>query len=828
MVKICKDKYPENTEYECYFKRYDFELSDFQKYAIEAIVKGDHVLVTAHTGSGKTLPAEFALNYFVENKKRLIYTSPIKALSNQKYSEFSRKYPHISFGLMTGDIKINPDADVLIMTTEILMNALFLQTLDSKLTTNALDFNINIYEELACVVFDEVHYINDAERGQTWEKTILMLPKHIQMIMLSATIDSPERFAKWVQRDDTTKEVYLASTDKRVVPLTHYGYLTINEGAIKLIKDKEIQQDIKRNTHKLIQLQSDTGKFNEEGYNDIRRLTKMFKDRSFYVKKKHVLNNLALFLKKKEMLPAISFIFSRKMVEACASDINVNLLEDDSKIPYTVRKECDQIIRKLPNYKEYLELPEYDKLVSLLEKGIGIHHSGMIPILREIVEIMISKKYIKLLFATESFAIGLDCPIKTAVFTSITKYDGRFERTLMSHEYTQMAGRAGRRGIDKIGNVVHCSNLFSTPLKNDYMAMMNGKPQTLESKFKISYQLILSLLKNEQTLLDDFTKFTENSMIYGSVNKEISQSLKNKELLFIEKDKMETQLTQLKTPYEILEQYTEITEKMKEVKNKKRKELDRQLNTIQSNYKDCVKDIAFKTDLKNLYQEITNNKEETEYLENYIKNSIISVCDVLNNEGFILINENCYELTENGKIACDIAELHPLIITRLLDNTNWFEMLNVEEIISILGVFTDVNVPQDDRICVPTSYNNNILKSLEFIQDEYNRFEDIEDQNRIHTGFKYNDGLRFDMPDLVNGWCYSNSENECKYYLQNIVAEKQISTGDFTKALLKISTICRELAVVAEKMNNLDCLHKISQVDSKILKYITTAQSLYI
>lgn len=828
MVKICKDKYPENTEYECYFKRYDFELSDFQKYAIEAIVKGDHVLVTAHTGSGKTLPAEFALNYFVENKKRLIYTSPIKALSNQKYSEFSRKYPHISFGLMTGDIKINPDADVLIMTTEILMNALFLQTLDSKLTTNALDFNINIYEELACVVFDEVHYINDAERGQTWEKTILMLPKHIQMIMLSATIDSPERFAKWVQRDDTTKEVYLASTDKRVVPLTHYGYLTINEGAIKLIKDKEIQQDIKRNTHKLIQLQSDTGKFNEEGYNDIRRLTKMFKDRSFYVKKKYVLNNLALFLKKKEMLPAISFIFSRKMVEACASDINVNLLEDDSKVPYTVRKECDQIIRKLPNYKEYLELPEYDKLVSLLEKGIGIHHSGMIPILREIVEIMISKKYIKLLFATESFAIGLDCPIKTAVFTSITKYDGRFERTLMSHEYTQMAGRAGRRGIDKIGNVVHCSNLFSTPLKNDYMAMMNGKPQTLESKFKISYQLILSLLKNEQTLLDDFTKFTENSMIYGSVNKEISQSLKNKELLFIEKDKMETQLTQLKTPYEILEQYTEITEKMKEVKNKKRKELDRQLNTIQSNYKDCVKDIAFKTDLKNLYQEITNNKEETEYLENYIKNSIISVCDVLNNEGFIIINENCYELTENGKIACDIAELHPLIITRLLDNTNWFEMLNVEEIISILGVFTDVNVPQDDRICVPTSYNTNILKSLEFIQDEYNRFEDIEDQNKIHTGFKYNDGLRFDMPDLVNGWCYSNSENECKYYLQNIVAEKQISTGDFTKALLKISTICRELAVVAEKMNKLDCLHKISQVDSKILKYITTAQSLYI
>ena len=384
MVKICSEKYPENTKYETYFKSYEFELSDFQKYAIEAIVEGHHVLVTAHTGSGKTLPAEFALNHFVEKKKRLIYTTPIKALSNQKYSDFCRKYPHISFGLMTGDIKINPDADVLIMTTEILMNSLFLQTMD-QLTNNGLDFNINIQDELAGVVFDEVHYINDVDRGQTWEKTILMLPKHVQMIMLSATIDSPESFANWAQRGDSSKEVYLASTDKRVVPLTHYGYLTINEGAIKLIKDKSIQQDIKKSTHKLIKIQSDKGVFDEDGYTTLYRMNKLFKERSIFTKKKHVLNNLALFLKNNEMLPAIGFIFSRKMVENCANDITVPLLEDDSKVPYTVRKECDQIIRKLPNYKEYLELPEYDQLVNLLEKGVGIHHSGMIPILREIV-----------------------------------------------------------------------------------------------------------------------------------------------------------------------------------------------------------------------------------------------------------------------------------------------------------------------------------------------------------------------------------------------------------------------------------------------------------
>ena len=827
MVKICSEKYPENTKYETYFKSYEFELSDFQKYAIEAIVEGHHVLVTAHTGSGKTLPAEFALNYFVEKKKRLIYTSPIKALSNQKYSEFCRKYPHISFGLMTGDIKINPDADVLIMTTEILMNSLFLQTMD-QLTNNGLDFNINIQDELAGVVFDEVHYINDVERGQTWEKTILMLPKHVQMIMLSATIDSPESFAEWAQRGDTSKEVYLASTDKRVVPLTHYGYLTINEGAIKLIKDKSIQQDIKKNTHKLIKIQSDKGVFDEDGYTTLYRMNKLFKERSIFPKKKHVLNNLALFLKNNEMLPAIGFIFSRKMVEICAMDITVSLLEDDSKIPYTVRKECDQIIRKLPNYKEYLELPEYDQLVSLLEKGVGIHHSGMIPILREIVEIMISKKYIKLLFATESFAIGLDCPIKTAIFTSIHKYDGRNERILMAHEYTQMAGRAGRRGIDKIGNVVHCNNLFSLPSKTEYAKLMNGKPQSLVSKFRISYSLILSLLKSEQTLLDDYMKFVENSMMSSKIGIELEQSRKSLDEAFASKARMEEQMKMLKTPDEILEQYMTISSTINGLKNKKRKEAERQLENMRNEYRTLVTDVGYKESFAKLLSHVEKQEEETQYFENYIQMAIKNVCDVLKNEDFICVDENTYALTENGKIASDIAEIHPLIAVTMMKNSNWFDTMSTEEIIGVLAVFTNVNVPKDDRISIPTSYNNNILKCLEFIQKEYDRFEDIEEVSNIYSGFQYFEALMYDMPDLVNGWCYCNNEQQCKYYLQNNVAEKQISAGDFTKALLKISTIAKELAVVAEKMTQMECLQKLTNVDSKILKYITTAQSLYI
>src|SRR6056300_1669012 len=210
MVVICNTPYPEESSFQEHFDTFSFPLSDFQKYAIQSIVEGNHILVTAHTGSGKTLPAEFAIKYLTGKGKKIIYTSPIKALSNQKFYDFKIKFPEISVGLFTGDIKTNPEADVLIMTTEILMNYLFNMKDNESIISN-LDFNIDIMNELGCVVFDEVHYINDLHRGEVWEKTILMLPDHVQMVMLSATIESPIKFAEWCEKGGEGKEVYLCS-----------------------------------------------------------------------------------------------------------------------------------------------------------------------------------------------------------------------------------------------------------------------------------------------------------------------------------------------------------------------------------------------------------------------------------------------------------------------------------------------------------------------------------------------------------------------------------------------------------------------------------------
>ena len=232
-----------------------------------------------------------------------------------------------------------------------------------------------------------------------------------------------------------------------------------------------------------------------------------------------------------------------------------------------MKRDCDAIIRKFTNYREYMEMPEYNQLVSLLEKGIGIHHSGMLPVFREIVELMIGKRVIKLLFATESFSIGLDCPIRTAIFSNLTKYDNRGQRYVYSHEYMQCAGRAGRRGIDVVGHVIHCNNLFDVPSITEYKEILCGTPQTL-SNFRISYQLILHLLHTNR----EFGEFVTKSMMgleLADQIRDIDESLKVFEGNIASKKLIRTQ-----TSKEDLEEYMRLMTNYEYLNNKKKKEVD--------------------------------------------------------------------------------------------------------------------------------------------------------------------------------------------------------------------------------------------------------------
>lgn len=839
MVKICSTSYPvsNETKYAQYFDKYPFPLSSFQKYSIEAIVEGHHTLVTAHTGSGKTLPAEFSIEYFVAQGKKVIYTSPIKALSNQKFYEFSQKFPHISFGILTGDIKTNPEADVLIMTTEILMNTLYTKNRKEEFETTSINQNVSLTlfemdfeNELACVIFDEVHYINDPDRGRVWEETIMMLPQHIQMVMLSATIDSPEKFALWCEtrgssiKDQILKQVYLTTTYERVVPLTHYSFITCTQGIFKVIKDKQLEMEIMKATNTLHTIQDAKGNFNEANYIRVNKILNIFQDKNHFVKRQHILNTVSKHMVDNNMLPAICFVLSRKALEQCAKEVTTVLLEDDSKVPYIVRKECEQIIRKLPNFQEYLNLPEYINMVSLLEKGIAIHHAGIMPVLREMVELLFAKGYIKLLFATETFAVGINMPTKTVLFTDLNKFDGSGSRPLYSHEYSQMSGRAGRRGIDTVGHVIHLTNLFKNMDQPTLKTMMKGKPQTLVSKFKISYNLLLNLIDIGET---NYTKYAKRSMVQNDIDNTVKEYYDKICKAQSEIDNMSIVLANCKTPVSTVEEYIELKQKRNSAINKKRKEIDRNLQNILEQFKDVEKDVetvSKYTSKRNEINDLTNDLNATELT---LETNVGKVVELLQENGFVIDDSNLAvkKLTVKGLIAANIRETHCLVFANLIESGK-LKQFQAKELVGILSCFTNVSVPENKRAVMPNSDFEHVKECVASLSDMYLKQCDIEVKNRINTGFDYS--MHFDLIDFAINWCECESDTDCKLLLNKVSTEKDVFLGEFIKAILKINNITAEMEKVAEILGDMEFLSILKQVPHLTLKYVATNQSLYV
>jgi len=840
MVKVCSSTYPKKDEikYAEHFENYPFPLSSFQKYAIEAIVEGNHILVTAHTGSGKTLPAEFAIEHFVAKGKKVIYTSPIKALSNQKYYEFREKFPGISFGILTGDIKSNPEADVLIMTTEILQNTLYRKNHKNDATSIRVSnpsslamFDMDIDVELGAVVFDEVHYINDQDRGKVWEETIMMLPLHVQMVMLSATLDAPEKFALWCETRGVrnkvcdivdNKTVYLTTTYERVVPLTHYSFITTTAGIFKVVKDKEVEKQIRDITNKPFVIQTSKGTFDDVHYHKMSKMLKLFETKKIFIKRSHVINQVCKYMVENEMLPAICFVLSRKQLEICAKEVTVPLLEFDSKVAYVARRECEQIIRRLPNYEEYLQLPEYNELVALLEKGIAIHHAGIMPVLREMVELLFAKGFVKLLFATETFAVGINMPTKTVVFTDINKFDGTGMRILHSHEFTQMAGRAGRRGIDTVGNVIHLHNLFKNMELSTYKIMMQGKPQKLVSKFKISYNLLLNLIDIGD---QDFLKFVQRSMIQEDIEAEMGvqyYKITEKER---EVEMAETVIQHLKTPINIIQRYILCCDSKKTAVNKKRKELEREIQNILDENRTVESDAKTVEKYNAHCYELEGLRSGFSATEQFLSSNVATILEFLEKDGFIVKELESYVLTIRGFLATHLREIHCLVFAKLLEK-NRFDILTTVQIIGIFSCFTNVTVADEQKTLCPVYTNTELQTIMGEIASLYDLYQDFESSKSVSTGVDY--AMHYDLIDYVIEWANCESAPECKMVLQKLEKEKGVFLGEFVKAILKINNIASEMEKIAESIGNISLLSKLREIPGLTQKFVATNQSLYV
>jgi len=461
-------------------KTYPFSLDPFQAQAISYITHNESVLVAAHTSAGKTVVAEYAIAQSLREGQRVIYTSPIKALSNQKYRDLSEEFGDV--GLMTGDITINPTATCLVMTTEILRSMLYRGS--------------EIMREVAWVIYDEVHYMRDKERGVVWEESIILLPHKVRFVFLSATIPNAKQFVDWIAKIHL-QPCHVVYTNYRPTPLQHYVFAAGGDGLHLVVDEK--------------------GKFRETNFQKAMAALQGGKDMEDAIadavgnsgngKRKRKrggggggngrggntdLHRIVKLVMERNLDPVIIFSFSKKDCEKYALELN---RED-----YTDDVEKDLISQVYNNAIESLgeddrKLPQVEALLPLLKRGIGIHHGGLLPILKEIVEILFSEGLIKTLFATETFAIGINMPAKTVVFTNTRKWDGTDFRWVTSGEYIQMSGRAGRRGKDDRGIVIQMMDEKMEP--SVCKGILYGDPDPLNSSYRISYNMLLNMMRVE-------------------------------------------------------------------------------------------------------------------------------------------------------------------------------------------------------------------------------------------------------------------------------------------------------------------------------------------
>ncbi|OQV16164.1 Helicase SKI2W [Hypsibius exemplaris] len=451
--------------------KYPFELDTFQKQAVLHLENHESVFVAAHTSAGKTVVAEYAIALSLRAKSRCVYTSPIKALSNQKYRDFKKTFGDV--GLLTGDIQIEPNSHCLVMTTEILRSMLYRGS--------------EIVRDLDWVVFDEVHYINDSERGVVWEEILIMLPAQVGIVMLSATVPNAVEFANWIGRIKQRK-IYVITTLKRPVPLEHHMYVcvgskTIDKDLVIVNPKGELQT---KNHAEAIEIKKEYEKRNNirMGLSNTSRLPPK-QDKTVWLA-------FMNYIREKDLMPVIAFVFSRNRCDELG-DMICSLDLTTQKEKHTIKAFFHRVVARLNDSDR--ELPQIRRLEYYLERGVGIHHSGILPILKEAVEMLFQEGVVKILFATETFAMGVNMPARTVVFDSTTKHDGMEFRDLRPGEYIQMSGRAGRRGLDKTGTVIILCKMARVPDITKLNQMILGVPTKLESKFRLTYGMILQLLR---------------------------------------------------------------------------------------------------------------------------------------------------------------------------------------------------------------------------------------------------------------------------------------------------------------------------------------------
>ncbi|KAF4408319.1 MULTISPECIES: RNA helicase [Streptomyces] len=488
---------------------YDFELDEFQLEACRALEAGSGVLVAAPTGSGKTIVGEFAVHLALSQGRKCFYTTPIKALSNQKYNDLAKRYGAEKVGLLTGDNSVNSDAPVIVMTTEVLRNMLYAGS--------------QALLGLGYVVMDEVHYLSDRFRGAVWEEVIIHLPESVTLVSLSATVSNAEEFGDWL--DTVRGDTEVIVSEHRPVPL--WQHVLAGRRMYDLFEEKSTQggkpggrREVNPDLVRLARMENSrpTGPRDRRRGRNLREADRererRQRSRIWTPSRVEVIDRLDA----EGLLPAITFIFSRAGCEAAVQQcLYAGLRLNDDAARQRVRSIVEERTAAIPD--QDLHVLGYFEWLEGLERGIAAHHAGMLPTFKEVVEELFVRGLVKAVFATETLALGINMPARSVVLEKLVKWNGEQHADITPGEYTQLTGRAGRRGIDVEG---HAVVLWQRAMNPEALAGLAGtRTYPLRSSFRPSYNMAVNLVsqfgrhRSRELLETSFAQFQADRAVVG-------------------------------------------------------------------------------------------------------------------------------------------------------------------------------------------------------------------------------------------------------------------------------------------------------------------------
>jgi ATP-dependent RNA helicase HelY len=765
-----------------FIQTFEFEFDPFQVSACHAVEDGKGVLVAAPTGAGKTVVGEFAAFFALQAGKKCFYTTPIKALSNQKYAEFSEKFGENRVGLLTGDTSINPEADILVMTTEVLRNMLYAGS--------------NTLTNLGCVVMDEVHYLADKFRGAVWEEVLIHLMESVQVISLSATVSNAEEFGEWLGevRGDTGVIV----SEIRPIPL--FQHILIGNRLLDLFDqpgrvNPEILQREREAIRRSSMGRNRRSRFDEPGD----RLS-----RADIIEK----------LQRENLLPAITFIFSRigcdSAIKQCLhAGLRLTSPEERVEIRATALRYTQNIA------EEDLEVLGFSDWLTALERGIAAHHAGLLPSFKGAVEDLFQRGLVKAVFATETLALGINMPARTVVLEKLIKFNGEAHVPITPGEYTQLTGRAGRRGIDIEGNAV----IQWSPTVDSAAAagLASTRTYPLRSSFSPSYNMSINLIaqlgreRARRSLESSFAQFQADRAVVGLTR----QIRKNEDLI---KELMKDATCHLGD----FAEYARIRRSIKEVEvllsrrdqrktfdNRQRGHLEGELSDLRKNMKnhsshgcaDREEHSRLAERAGRLTRENDGLTSRVESRTHVIAKTFDQICQVLDHLNYI----EGEKPTHQGKILTKIYAESDLLLTEsirrgLLDGLNGAELLSVASCM----IFESRSVEN----IAPKMPSAKVVSTITEVIAVWAELESIESDFGVKTQREPDAGFAF----IAFRWATGNS-------LSNVLKGSDMSVGDFVRSTKQLIDLLNQIAGASETLRP-SCKSAVKMIDRGVVAYL--------